>query len=730
MRRTTPVNALFAAYLAVAATAGAQEPVLEHVDEELGVVVRLPDASWTLHDQSQGAAIVRVFSPEEDLSLRCSLLRLPVTLLPEGLLTREEQIRSVAGDAYERLEHGPCELAGRDAEQLRYRVGPGTALERAVIVGEWVLVFQVAAPSASWEDEEDRAVLEALIASFRFVGEGRVREVGVDPSTPAEVRARRRAALPGRARAFEVEHHDLAARIEPASGRLEVVDRLRVRSRSDGLRLLELAFSGVEMRAVHTAEGDALEWSTVAGSPAGLPHTLVISLPAPLDGGEELELVVEAAREELLETVDQALIAEIEVVGQVRERSSFSSHVLYYPIDAANDASVELALTVPAGYSAVTGGELVGVDEADGWSTFRYREELRVPRQLPFGFAVARYVSETATTAGGLRLTVHGYPGEEELVRQRLAVAVEAAHVFERAMGELPWRDVRFAHVTPIRKEMGVSLPGLVLLSDTFFGDLAGEDLSDGDLDSARSAGTLLVADELSHQWNFYASGWPNELAEGVSTFTNCLFVEERHGRDAYRAALRTCRDAYRASVLIGDDVAIADPRVYETAAYRGIVFCKTPVVLDMLRTELGDERFFTAWREAFRSGAANVDGFERLRETFSRRAGRDLGPFFDQWFFRAGAPRVDVSLEWSDGVARVTLTQAQSGEPYSLAGDLLLRGANERTLRARFVLDGTETEVRAPCEFEPVEVVLDPDGLLLVEQVSAKAPQQDDEHR
>ena len=57
-------------------------------------------------------------------------------------------------------------------------------------------------------------------------------------------------------------------------------------------------------------------------------------------------------------------------------------------------------------------------------------------------------------------------------MRQRLKVAVESADIFEKMMGPLPWKDVRFVHVTPVRKETGVSLPGLILISDMFFRDL------------------------------------------------------------------------------------------------------------------------------------------------------------------------------------------------------------------------------------------------------------------
>jgi hypothetical protein len=58
-----------------------------------------------------------------------------------------------------------------------------------------------------------------------------------------------------------------------------------------------------------------------------------------------------------------------------------------------------------------------------------------------------------------------------------------------------------------------------------------------------------------------------------------------------------------------------------------------------MLRFVLGDEDFFAslaAYRDAFEGGVADTQDFRAICETVS---GRDLGWFFDQWVYAAGAP-------------------------------------------------------------------------------------------
>ena len=433
----------------------------------------------------------------------------------------------------------------------------------------------------------------------------------------------------------------------------------------------------------------------------------------PLDAGQALTLEVRTGCADFLQTVDQNLVQEIDVVGQVRPGSSFSSHVLWYPMDEVNDAAMDITLDVPAPLTGLTGGRLVESTETDGRRRFRYVEEQRRPRPLPFGFAVGEYVSEQVVSAGGLELSVWGFPGEEALVRQRCGVLAECAAAFERALGPLPWSPVRFVHVKPQSKETGVSLPGMIVVSDGYFPDLAEVDASDGDLSSPGVMGLLVVADELSHQWNFYASAFPNELAEGISTFTNALFLEQRHGSGAYRNTIAYCRDAWIGGAGGETEFAIADPRVYSNSRYRSVVFCKTPVVLDALRRRLGDDVFFDGLRRAFAVADRTLDGFDRMQLGFEQAAGQELRPFFDQWFFRAGFPTLSVDHEAFDERVEVTIRQEQEGDAYVLA--VLVQVDCEDGSRHEFpvLVESREQRLAWPLPARTTAVTLGPEGRL-----------------
>ena len=677
------------------------------VHEAPGFEVGLPSADWIRREAGSAGGLTVVLAPVKDLSTRCSILHMQRSVLRDGMATREEQLRGAADKLYERVSLGADTLAARAATRLEYRIAGTRIVEWAFEDGSHWVIFQLAAPAAAWDDAEVREALDGIRDSFVWRG-GKVPPLRVSRTSPHEIRAQRRAALRTAAPKIEVVRHRIVATIEPDERSLDVEDIVEIRALEDGAKQLTLYTTLVNVDDV-TCDAP-IRWRLEEGPAA---TALVVDFEEPLAAGAELMLLVHAACDDYFQAVDQKLVEEVAVLGQIRPRSSYSSHVVWYPIDERNDAAVDITFDVPAPNVALTGGELVESAEEDGRRTYRYVETVRIRRLLPFGFAVGEYVSREGESGSGLKLSAWGFPGEEKRVDQRVEVLLQAAAAFERAFGALPWKTVRFAHVRPERKETGVSLPGLIVVSDGYFPDLEGVDLSDGDLSRRSALGLLVVADELSHQWNIYASGLPNELGEGISTFTNALFVEARHGHDAYLRTLRSTRDAWIAGAVGETEFAVADPAVYSNSRYRSVVFCKTPIVLHALRRELGDELFFTGLRRAFDLRDAAIDGFERLQLGFEEASARDLGPFFDQWFYRAGFPIVVIEHAATPDGARVTVRQTQEEKLYDFAAPIRVEcddgSVHEFTVPIREREQGFEWPLPAPAR----SVTIGADGTL-----------------
>lgn len=712
---------LAALAVAVVAAFGARAVAEERPVEDAvaGLAAVLPSPDWRLQDLSSSGVVCHVYAKAGGMVPRVTFMRYPRALLPEGLASRAAQVENVPG--HERLRFEPGETAGRAGHVYEYR-GEGTrTVERGFGEGERYWIVQVAAPEADWADAAKAAAYARVFATARRLDAAdALPTFRVDPKTPEKVRAARAAARRIDS-PFSIREHDVLLRVEPVRRRLDVSDRFLVEAREDGVWDLTVYSSHVGDVAIRDDEG-ALS-VTRHGD-----RTLSVRLRRPLGKGERRTFRFTASAEPLDAHEDQRLIAEISMQGQVTAESSFSTHVLYYPIDAANDASVALSISVPEGYKAVSGGEDRGSEvEPDGRRVFRFAFPTPSPRLLPAGFSVARYGEVRGKTADGLEIVVHPLPGHEREARQRLAVALECGALFERWMGPLPWRRVAICEVKPLRKETCVSLPGQILLSGPFFGDI-GDVEPTANLDDPKVLGVLGIADEMSHQWNAYATPLPNEFAEGVSTFTNLLYLETRRGVEEYRKGLRYCGQIYLSASETATDVALADPVLYASEVYRAVAFCKVPVVLALLRRRLGDEVFFRAWRESFaalRGRRADIDDFERA---FSSSAKQDLSAFFRQWFFQAGHPVLDVSWSAMPGTAplslSVSVTQAQPGGTFAL--DLPIEVSFDAPTPSRTVtvhLTDRVTRATFALDAMPRALKVDPEGILPIHARVVRAP-------
>ncbi|HEX6813482.1 MAG TPA: M1 family aminopeptidase [Planctomycetota bacterium] len=640
---------------ALGAAAAAQHPL---DDEAAGLRVLLPSADWKLQDQSGGGAIVHIYSPKKPPVPRVTLMRFPAAFLADGLATRRTQLAAIPGFDLVRFE--PGEIAGAAGNVFEYRCYGVRTVERGRRAGDAWVVVQVAADDADWKDAAKAAAYERVFATASLLAAPAPRALRVDRKTPEQVRAARAAHEP-EPQPFNIVSHDVALVLEPERGSLAVTDEFVVEGRGEGTQQLELRCTHVHVDEV-TAGGAKLAFESAGGK-------LTVPLPERLAAGAQLRLRFAAHAESLRATVEQDLVAEIAVLGQVDPISSFSSHVHWYPSDRENSASMRMSISVPAGYTAVTGGELLGEDEQEGRRVFRYEAAARTPRGLPFGFAAARYERLSAATESGLQLDVYHPPGKEKQARQRLDVGLAAGTLFEDLMGPLPWRRVAFCCVKPRDKETGVALPGLVLASEGFFKDAADARLDASSLSEPKGLGLLLIADELSHQWNFHAVPLPNELAEGISTFTNLLVIEAKSGAAEYRRGVEFCAQVYLGAAGAEQDVALADPALYESKVYRAVAFCKVPAVLDLLRVRLGDQRFRAAWRHAFTQLRGKRTGYDELQQALGDAAETDLRAFFDQWFFQAGHPRADVTWRGREepGGARVLELEVAQRQPGGL---------------------------------------------------------------
>ncbi|MBL7767297.1 MAG: M1 family metallopeptidase [Chitinophagaceae bacterium] len=179
-----------------------------------------------------------------------------------------------------------------------------------------------------------------------------------------------------------------------------------------------------------------------------------------------------------------------------------------------------------------------------------------------------------------------------------------------------------------------------------------------------------IIAHELFHQWFgdlVTCESWSHlVLNEGFATFGEQLWDEYKHGSDA---ALRKCNNAmnrYLDFSKNGSDGPIVDYNYRDKEdMFNAITYQKGGRVLNLLRSELGDEAFFLGLKKYLMHHAFNSAEVDDLRLEMESVCGRDLRPFFQQWFMRGGHPDIEVRYNYNDSskLLGVFVEQKQSAE-------------------------------------------------------------------
>ena len=174
-----------------------------------------------------------------------------------------------------------------------------------------------------------------------------------------------------------------------------------------------------------------------------------------------------------------------------------------------------------------------------------------------------------------------------------------------------------------------------------------------------------IVAHELMHHWfgNLVTcENWANlVLNEGFATYAEYLWFEHFYGIDEASYHLYGEQQGYLGGFtyhpLVHYQYAEAED-MFDTHSYN-----KGALVLHMMRKELGDKAFFASLQHYLKKHAFGAVEIEHLRQSFEDITGKDLKPFFDQWFLSSGHPQLNIThtYQQDSGWVEVLVEQIQN---------------------------------------------------------------------
>ncbi|WP_181304585.1 M1 family metallopeptidase [Rufibacter sp. XAAS-G3-1] len=173
-----------------------------------------------------------------------------------------------------------------------------------------------------------------------------------------------------------------------------------------------------------------------------------------------------------------------------------------------------------------------------------------------------------------------------------------------------------------------------------------------------------IIAHELFHQWFgdlVTTESWANlPLNESFADYSEYLWAEHRYGPDEAALTHQSALLEYLGEARTKQEPLIRYHYLDKEDMFDSHSYAKGGRVLHMLRQEVGDEAFFASLNLYLRENRNSSVEIDELRLAFEEITGRDLIPFFRQWFLTPGHPELKVTHSYQNGALTVQVTQTQ----------------------------------------------------------------------
>jgi aminopeptidase N len=363
---------------------------------------------------------------------------------------------------------------------------------------------------------------------------------------------------------------------------------------------------------------------------------------------------------------------------QVWTQGEAESSSCWFPtIDHPNQKTTDLiSMTVPEKYTTLSNGLLISQKtNTDGTRTDTWKQGLP---HSPYLFMMA--IGEFKVYHDKWRDKKVDYYLERAYyasAKQIFGQTPEMMELFSQSLGvAFPWE--KYAQVVVRDYPFGAMENTSATLHNDYVQNRPWELIDD-----PNGSGGTTIAHELFHQWfgdYVTCESWSNEtLNESFAVFGEKFWNEKKYGKDDGDSKRFDELSAY-----LNNPTAAGQPLtpfVYtDKEGVNGAnIYDKGGLVLNMLRTWLGDAAFFRGLNVYLTTHAFSNAEVHDLRLAMEEVSGQDLNWFFNQWYYAAGHPVLDISYQWDATQKKesVIIQQKQSGQIFliPLAVDCYVTG-------------------------------------------------------
>jgi aminopeptidase N len=398
-----------------------------------------------------------------------------------------------------------------------------------------------------------------------------------------------------------------------------------------------------------------------------------------------------------------------------------SSSAWFPTIDKPNQKTTdEIIMTVPAKYVTLSNGRLaLQKVNGDGTRTDTWKMELPHSPYL-FMMAVGDF-KIIKDTWKGKEVSYYLEPKYAPYAKDIFGFTPEVIDFYSKTLGvDYPWN--KYSQIV-VRDYVSGAMENT---SATLHGEYV-QATKRQLLDAYYNAGRSTIVHELFHQWfgdYVTAESWSNlTVNESFADFSETLWAEHKYGKDAGDAHIDNDRQNYLSQPELKTKDLVRFHYKDKEDVFDAVTYQKGGSILYMLRNYLGNAAFYKGLNIYLKTNAFKNGEAHQLRLAMEEASGRDLNWFFNQWYFGAGHPILNITYKWNDATKTQTvyMNQTQDGNAFVLpiAIDVYAGGKIDRR---KFWIRNKADSLVFHSATKPNLVNVDADKMLLVKKTDGKS--------
>ncbi len=397
-----------------------------------------------------------------------------------------------------------------------------------------------------------------------------------------------------------------------------------------------------------------------------------------------------------------------------------SSSAWFPTIDKPEQKSTEeIIMTVPSKYVTLSNGALVSQkNNSDGTRTDTWKMDL--PHSV-YLFMMA--VGDFKVYHDHWRNKPVDYYMEPKFApyaKDVFGLTPEMIEFYSHITGvDYPWN--KYSQIV-VRDYVSGAMENTTATLHGEFENQTKRDLIDTYYDFAAST----IAHELFHQWfgdYVTCESWSNlTVNESFANYSETLWAEHKYGADVAADQNNQDQTAYLSDPQAAEKNLVRFHYNDKEDVFDVVTYQKGGRILGMLRNYLGKDAFYKGLNIYLKTNAFKTGEAQQLRLALEEASDRDLNWFFNQWYYGAGHPVLDISYKWDDAAKTesVFVKQKQNGQVFKLPVAIDIYSGGKKDRRQVWV-NGKADTLTFKLDAKPDLVNFDGDKILLLKKTDNK---------